>query len=110
MASSIRQKIQSFPLYKSIMALEYVKINRQLILKFVLFHFCKASEQAAAINHAGSANVVDLGWFLFGGYNGSLVNAQQLKDPDAQWSAGPLLYKNYSDKEQCLVQVTFGQL
>ena len=69
----------------------------------------KASEPLVTVNHAGSANIVGRGWFLFGGYNESLVNAQQLNNSDADWTLGPFLYGNYSDKEQCIVQVSFSK-
>jgi hypothetical protein len=45
------------------------------------------------------------GWFIFGGYESTLLTSQKLQTLSGNWSAGPNLFQNASDSYLCGVQV-----
>ena len=63
------------------------------------------SDLSTITNRAGSTQVLNQGWVIFGGYRNSLTKAQQINNTESQWLLGPYLYKNESVSGQCIVQV-----
>ncbi len=54
---------------------------------------------------AASVRVPNQGWFIFGGYGGTLQTTQKLQTLSGNWTAGPNLYQNNNDYGHCGVQV-----
>jgi hypothetical protein len=55
----------------------------------------------------GNVLVPGLGWFIFGGVGNDLKTSQRLRSLDAKWEAGPNLYGDRYDSDNCLVHVSF---
>lgn len=68
--------------------------------------FFQISELTVITNRAGSTQVNDQGWLIYGGFKNPLVKAQKLSNITEQWSLGPSLYNNESASEMCVIQVS----
>ena len=54
----------------------------------------------------GQINIPTRGWFLFGGENTTLIQAQKINPQTMVFeSTGPLLFNGHFDVGQCLLQV-----
>ena len=65
--------------------------------------YLQISDLLQETNAAGSINLDESGWYLFGG--NMHTSAQHLANIDAAWVWEPELFKNTPVSEQCVVQV-----
>ena len=75
-------------------------LDKKVKLFFQISDILSSSELAASVL------VPNRGWFIFGGYESTLLTSQKLQTLSGNWSAGPNMFQSTYDSYQCGVQVT----
>jgi hypothetical protein len=81
-------------------------MNTKLSLTFQSHLFEKIPGLVQGVKYPGQINIPSRGWFLFGGENTTLLQAQKMNSETLIFdNFGPLFYNGIFDVNQCILQV-----